>query len=147
MREALVLAEEAARDGEVPVGALVVHDSGTVVSRARNEVEESHDATAHAELLALRRASQHFGRWRLSDCTLYVTLEPCPMCAGALRLARLKRIVFGATDPRMGAFGSLVELSQTAHLGPPIETSSGILAEECGAILKEFFQERRKAKE
>jgi tRNA(adenine34) deaminase len=142
MREALREAEAAAAAGEVPVGALVVRD-GQVLGRGRNRVEGQRDATAHAEILALGAASGAAGQWRLDGATLYVTLEPCTMCAGAMLLSRVSRLVFGAHDPRAGAVVSTARLLQGNPYRHAVEVVGGILAEECGEILRAFFQARR----
>ena len=138
MREALAEAETAAALGEVPIGAVVVHD-GRVVGRGGNRRELLRDPTAHAEMLALREAARHLGGWRLLDCTLYVTLEPCPMCAGAMLLARVPRLVYGAADPKAGAAGSVVELLRDPRLSHVVEVTAGVCAEECGDLLRRFF--------
>lgn len=144
MRRALALADEAAAAGEVPVGAVVVVDaSGAVVGAGRNRREEDNDPTAHAEILALRQASQALSRWRLSGCTLYVTLEPCFMCAGALVNARVDRVVFGAKDPKAGAVGSLDDVCSDPRLNHRLVVEHGVLADECGECLKRFFKARR----
>jgi len=145
MRRCLALAEEAAADGEVPVGAVVVDEAGTVVGEGRNRRERDHDPLAHAELLALKQASSSLARWRLSGCTLYVTLEPCFMCAGALVNARVDRVVFGAFDPKAGAVGSLYDVCRDARLNHRLVVDSGLLAPECGEVLKRFFKARRKS--
>jgi tRNA(adenine34) deaminase len=142
MRAALMLAEEAWRRGEVPVGAVVVAD-GKIVGRGFNAPIGGHDPTAHAEIAALRDGAQALGNYRLPDCDLYVTLEPCPMCAGAIMQARLRRLVFGATDPKTGACGSVVDLFAEPRLNHHTAVTGGVLAEECGALLKRFFAERR----
>ncbi len=142
MRAALALAEEAWRRGEVPVGAVVVAD-GKIVGRGFNAPIERHDPSAHAEMAALRDAAQALGNYRLPDCDLYVTLEPCPMCAGAIMQARIRRLVFGAADPKTGACGSVVDLLAEARLNHQTVATGGVLAEECGALLKRFFAERR----
>ncbi|WP_132012525.1 tRNA adenosine(34) deaminase TadA [Hydrogenispora ethanolica] len=142
MREALAQAAEAGSIGEIPIGAIVVRED-RIVARAHNLREQSGDPTAHAEILALREAAAAQSHWRLADATLYSTLEPCPMCAGALVQARVKRLVFGAADPKAGATGSLMNIVQDPRLNHRVEVTSGILAEECGKILKEFFQKRR----
>lgn len=138
MALALEEAREAARAGEVPIGAVVVCE-GAVVSRAHNTRETDNDPTAHAELVAIREASRKLGRWRLSDCTVYATLEPCPMCAGAMHQARIERLVYGATDPKAGAVGTLYDLSSDERLNHRYEVTTGVLADECAAMLKEFF--------
>jgi tRNA(adenine34) deaminase len=139
MAIALEEARLAAEEGEVPIGAVLVCE-GAVVARARNARESAHDPTAHAEIIAIREAAARLGRWRLSDCTLYVTLEPCPMCAGALVNARIERVVFGAHDPKAGAVGTLYDLSSDARLNHRYEVTAGVLAEDCGRVLTEFFQ-------
>ena len=138
MALALEEARLAVAEGEVPIGALVVCD-GAIVSRAHNTREMDNDPTAHAELIAIREASQRLGRWRLSDCTVYVTLEPCPMCAGAMHQARIERLVYGTTDPKAGAVGTLYDLSNDERLNHRFAVTSGILAEESSALLKDFF--------
>ncbi len=144
MQEALRLAAEAAAAGEVPVGAVAVLD-GRVVGRGRNRREEDRDPCAHAELLALREAARTLGRWRLTGVTLVVTLEPCAMCAGAMVLARIDRLVFGASDPKAGAVGSLMDLSSDARLNHRFPVDRGLRAEECGEQLRAFFRARRGA--
>ncbi len=143
MREALRSARRAPAHRDVPIGAVVVKD-GFVVARARNRREVDHDPTAHAEVLALRRAARRLGTWRLDGCTLYVTLEPCAMCAGAIVLSRLLRLVYGAADPKAGFVGSLGDLCRDERLNHRVQVESGVLGEECGTILKEFFRERRR---
>lgn len=143
MTLALEQARAAARLGEVPIGAVVVCE-GAVVSRAHNRRELDHDPTAHAELIAIREASQRLGRWRLSDCTVYVTLEPCPMCAGVMHQARIARLVYGAADPKAGAVGTLYDLSDDARLNHRFDVTRGVLAEESSALLKEFFGRLRR---
>lgn len=143
MRQALVEANFAAEHGDVPIGAVVVRD-GMVVGRGHNRREVDHDPTAHAEVLALREAAAHLGRWRLDDCTLYVTLEPCSMCAGALVLARLQRLVFAADDPKAGAVGALWDIPRDPRLNHQVEVTRGTLAEECGDLLRDFFRARRR---
>ena len=143
MREALGLAAEAAREGEVPVGAVAVHD-GRIVGRGRNARECGQDPTAHAEMIALREAAARLGAWRLSGVTLYATLEPCPMCAGALVNARVDRLVYGAADPKAGAVGTLYDIPRDARLNHQVDVTAGVLAEECGAMLRGFFAQRRK---
>jgi hydroxymethylpyrimidine/phosphomethylpyrimidine kinase len=139
---AVALAQAAAAAGEVPVGAVVVHD-GVVVAEAYNHREHDHDATGHAEILALRAAGQQLGRWRLPDCTLYVTLEPCFMCAGALVQARIGRVVFGARDPRAGAMVSLAQLGSDDRLHHRIDITEGVHGPACGALLQSFFAAKR----
>jgi len=142
MREALALADEAARAGDVPVGAVAVLD-GKVVGRGRNRREEDRDPCAHAELLALRDAARTLGRWRLTGVTLVVTLEPCAMCAGALVLARVDRLVYGAPDPKAGAVGSLMDLSADPRLNHRFPVDRGVRADECSDQLRTFFRLRR----
>lgn len=142
MAEALAEARRAAELGEVPVGAVVVHE-GQIIARAHNLRESARDPLAHAELLALREAARVLGRWRLSGCTLVVTLEPCPMCAGAVVNARVDRLVYGASDPRAGAVGSLMDLARDVRLNHRAEVVAGVRAEEAGSLLKAFFAERR----
>lgn len=142
MQEALAQAARALESEDVPVGAVVVQD-GRVIGRGRNQRELLQDPTAHAEMIALTAAAEHVGHWRLEHCTLYVTLEPCAMCAGALVLARLPRLVYGASDPKGGACGSLYTITQDARLNHQVETVSGVLAEPCAELLREFFRYRR----
>jgi tRNA(adenine34) deaminase len=142
IREALIEAGKAARIGEVPVGALLVYE-GQVIARAHNLKETSGDPTAHAEILALRNAAEHNQTWRLTGATLYTTLEPCPMCAGAMILARIGRLVYGASDPKAGSAGSVMNIVQDQRLNHYIKITAGVLQQECGNILKEFFRERR----
>lgn len=142
MYQALQLAEEAYAKGEVPVGALLVGDGG-IISRAHNRREELQDATAHAEILVLQEGGKLLNSWRLLDTTLYVTLEPCPMCAGALVHARVSRLVYGARDPKGGAAGSLYNIPADPRLNHRLEIEEGVLAAECAALLKKFFSERR----
>ena len=142
MRQALSLAARAAELGEVPVGAVVVYE-GRVISEAYNERESLPSALAHAELTAVRLACERLGRWRLSGCTLYVTLEPCVMCAGALVAARVDRVVYGARDPKAGAVESLYQVLSDPRLNHRPVVAGGVLAEECGEILSEFFRGRR----
>ncbi len=146
MRQALREARRAGREQEVPVGAVVVQD-GRVLARAHNQSVRRRDPTAHAEVLALRRAGRKLGNYRLSGCTLYVTIEPCAMCAGAIVQARLRRVVFGATDPKGGASGSVLAVLNHPNLNHRAEIRSGVLAEECAAILRKFFRERRKKRD
>ncbi len=143
MRGALDEARRAVAGGDVPVGALVLDAEGAVVGRGHNAREATGDPTAHAEVLALRDAAARLGRWRLDDCTLVVTLEPCAMCAGAIVLARLPRLVLGAWDPKAGATGSVHDLVRDRRLNHQVEVVGGVLAEECGAVLRDFFDARR----
>ena len=142
MRTALALAGDAGRKGEVPVGAVVVAD-GAIVGRGFNAPISRHDPSAHAEIAALRDAAERLGNYRLPGCDLYVTLEPCAMCAGAIMHARIRRLVFGAADPKTGACGGVVDLFAEPRLNHHTLVTGGVLAEECGAILKEFFAGRR----
>jgi tRNA(adenine34) deaminase len=142
MREALALAQQAAAEGEVPVGAVVVRD-GVVIGRGHNRPVSGHDPTAHAEIQALREAAAALGNYRLDGCELFVTLEPCAMCSGAMLHARLKRVVFGAPDPKTGAAGSVVDLFAEPRLNHQTQCQGGVLAEECGALLSNFFRRRR----
>ncbi len=147
MREALKLARRAEAHGEVPVGAIVVRD-GEIVAEGLNRRESWQDPTAHAELVAMRRAAEELGSWRLEDCTVYVTLEPCPMCAGTLVNARVDRVVYGADDPKAGAVRSLFALAEDPRLNHRLEVRAGVLGEECGEILTQFFRSiRRRRKE
>jgi tRNA(adenine34) deaminase len=143
MDEALRQARKAAAKGEVPVGAVLVVN-GAIVTRAHNQVEELKDATAHAEMLVVTAAAGETGDWRLNEATVYVTKEPCPMCAGAMVLSRVKKVVYGAADPKGGAAGGALNLLQFEGLNHKCEIRSGVRAEECREILREFFQERRK---
>jgi tRNA(adenine34) deaminase len=142
MREALVLARQAWAEGEVPVGAVVVKD-GEIIGRGFNRPISGHDPTAHAEIQALRAAAQHVGNYRLPGCALYVTIEPCTMCAGAIIHARIARVVYGARDAKTGAHGSVVDLFAEPKLNFHAEVLGGVLAEECGKMLSDFFAERR----
>lgn len=142
MREALEEAKLAALGGDVPVGAVMVQE-GRIVARAHNEREVSGDPTAHAEVLAIRRAASALGRRRLNGCTLYVTLEPCPMCAGAIALSGVDRVYFGAYDPRMGCAGSIYDLPGDPALGAQIPSCGGVLSEACAELLTTFFAVRR----
>lgn len=145
MREALRQAARAYERGEVPVGAVVVR-GGRIIARAFNQVEQLKDATAHAEMLVLTQAEGAVGDWRLTDCTLFVTKEPCPMCAGAIVHTRLARVVFGVADPKGGAAGSALNLLQFPTLNHRCEISSGIREAECRALLQNFFAEQRQTK-
>jgi tRNA(adenine34) deaminase len=143
MRAALAEAAVAADTGDVPVGAVVLDPAGAVVARARNRREADGDPTAHAEILAIRAAARATGSWRLDGLTLAVTLEPCTMCAGAVTMARLSRLVYGAADPRAGAVGSLWDVVRDQRLVPVPEVIGGVLADECLNVIRTFFQERR----
>lgn len=142
MREALAMAAKAGTIGEVPVGAIVVKD-GVIVGRGWNQPISAHDPTGHAEIRALRDAATHLGNYRLSGCELYGTLEPCTMCAGAIMYARISRLVFGATDPKTGACGSVVDLFGDPRLNHHCSVAGGLLAAECGGLLSDFFISRR----
>jgi tRNA(adenine34) deaminase len=142
MALALEDARAAAAMGEVPIGAVVVCD-GAVVSRGHNRRETDADPTAHAEMIAIREAAAKLGRWRLSECTVYVTLEPCPMCAGAMHAARIERLVYGAADPKAGAVGSLYDLSCDERLNHRFEVERGVLEAESAALLRDFFARLR----
>jgi len=142
MREALTLAQQAETLGEVPVGAVVVKD-GTIIGRGYNQPVSTHDPTAHAEVVAMRNAATRIGNYRLVGCELYVTLEPCIMCAGAIMHARLERVVYGAADPKTGACGSVVDVFAETKLNHHATLVPGVLADECGAKLSAFFSQRR----
>jgi len=142
MREALRHAQKANEAGEVPVGAVIVRE-GKIIARAYNQVELLKDATAHAEMLALTQAEAAVGDWRLAECDLYVTKEPCAMCAGALVHTRIRRVIFGCTDPAAGAAGSVMNLLQMPVLNHRCDIASGVLQEECATILQDFFRKRR----
>ena len=144
MREALTLAQQAWAEGEVPVGAVVVQ-AGEVIGRGFNRPISGHDPTAHAEIQALRAAAQHVGNYRLPGCTLYVTIEPCIMCTGAIMHARIARVVYGARDAKTGAHGSVVDLFAEPRLNFHAEVVPGVLAQECGKLLSDFFAQRRRA--
>jgi tRNA(adenine34) deaminase len=146
MRGALEEARRALDAGDPPVGAVVVGPEGDVVGRGHNQRETSYDATAHAEVLAIREASSALKRWRLTGCTLVVTLEPCAMCAGAIVLARLDRLVYGATDPKAGAAGSLWDIVRDRRLNHRPEVVSGSLADESAELLRKFFESRREVR-
>ncbi len=142
MRHALELAQHAAENGEVPVGAILVKGD-VLIAEASNLREQCGNPIAHAELLAIQAASEKIRNWRFTDTTLYVTLEPCPMCAGAIVLARIPKVVYGATDPKSGAAGTLYNILQDERLNHRVEIVSGVLAEESTALLKSFFRQRR----
>lgn len=157
MRMALDEAREAARNGEVPIGAVVVYrpiDPATrtpleeprMIARGRNEREASQDPTGHAELIAMRNAAHELGVWRLSGCTVYVTLEPCPMCAGLMQQARVDRCVYGASDAKAGALGTLYRLNADERLNHAFPVEAGVLEDDCSALLKDFFAQRRKTR-
>jgi len=142
MRQALREAGDAGDAGEVPVGAVIVHQ-GQVIGRGHNQREMLKDPTAHAEMIAITAAAGHLESWRLDDCTLYVTLEPCAMCAGAIVLARIPRLVYGASDPKAGACGSVLNVVEEPRLNHRVAPEGGHLFPECSEILKAFFRERR----
>ena len=142
MSLALREAEQAFREDEVPVGAVIVHE-GRIVASAHNQREQLHDPTAHAEMIAITQAAESLRSWRLDGCTLYVTLEPCPMCAGAVLLARIPWLVYGATDPKAGAVDSLFHLLNDSRLNHRVQVIPNMLADRCGEILSRFFQGKR----
>jgi len=142
MREALNQANLAAKEGEVPVGAVIVKDS-KIISRARNSVEKDNLATKHAEVIAIEKASEKLDNWRLSGCELYVTLEPCPMCLGAILLSRVDKVIYGAKDPRQGVIDSVIDLPKELTQVQKLTTFGGILEEECSKVLKDFFKKVR----
>ena len=142
MTEAFKQARKALEKDEVPVGAVVVHQ-GKVISRAYNQVEMLKDPTAHAEMIAITQATNYLQQKWLSDCSIYVTIEPCSMCAGALVLARIKEIIYGAADPKTGACGSVIDIVNNSRLNHQIDVRKGVLARECAVLLSQFFQEKR----
>ena len=142
MREALAEAQAAGDAGEVPIGAVAVL-KGAIVGRGQNRVLRDLDPTAHAEIVAMREAARTLGNYRLVDCELFVTLEPCAMCAGAMIHARLKRLIYGARDPKAGAVGSVLDVLNHPRLNHQMEVTDGVLNEECGELLREFFRQRR----
>ena len=142
MREAMAVAAEAAAASDVPIGAVIVRD-GKPIARAANRTVRDQDPTGHAEVLAIREASRVLGRWRLDDCTLFVTVEPCAMCAGAIVLARVQRVVFGAWDEKAGMAGSVGDILRHGKLNHRPEVVAGVLADECGALVSEFFKSKR----
>ena len=146
MRAALAEAAQAYALGEVPIGAVLVDEAGEIVARGHNLRERDHDATAHAEMIAIRAACERLGRWRLSGLTLYVTIEPCPMCAGAIVMSRVDRVVYGGTGYKAGACESLFNIPGHPALNHHPEVTAGVLAEECADIMKRFFRERRARK-
>jgi tRNA(adenine34) deaminase len=143
MQIALDEAEQALRENEVPVGAIIIHE-GRVIARSHNQREQLRDPTAHAEMIAITQAAESRQSWRLDGCTLYVTLEPCPMCAGAILQARIPTVVYGATDPKAGAVDTLFHLLSDPRLNHRVESIGGVLAPACGEILSRFFQEQRR---
>ena len=142
MRMAIDAAQVAEENGDVPIGAVIVYQN-RVIGRAYNQREQLKDPTAHAEIIALTQAASFVGSWRLHGCTIYVTLEPCPMCAGALVLGRLDRLVYGCADPKTGACGSLYDIVRDERLNHRLEVTSGVLADDCAGLLQAFFQQRR----
>ncbi|MFT7228915.1 MAG: tRNA(adenine34) deaminase [Methylophilaceae bacterium] len=142
MQQAIALAQQAAEQGEVPVGAIIVKD-GAIIGKGSNTPIDTHDPTAHAEIIAMRYAAQRIGNYRLVDCTLYVTLEPCAMCTGAMQHARIARVVYGASDAKTGACGSVVDLMAETKLNHHAVVEGGVLAEKCGSLLSTFFKARR----
>lgn len=145
MKEALKQAQKAYDKLEVPVGAVIVKD-GKIIARAYNQKEEKNDTTNHAEILAIKKASKKLGSWRLTDCDMYVTLEPCSMCAGALIQSRIRKVYIGASDEKTGACGSVLNLLEDYKFNHKVEVEKGVLQEECENVLKEFFKELRKIK-
>ena len=143
MQQAIAIAQEVKSSGDVPVGALIVNDAGEVLSSGKNEREKDNDPTAHAEIVAIRGASEKLGIWRLDDLTLVVTLEPCVMCAGAILQSRLKRLVFGAFDQKAGAVGSSLDVIRDARALSKVEVVSGVLEDECAKLLTDFFATKR----
>ena len=143
MQQAISLAQEVKSSGDVPVGALIVNEAGEIVSFGKNEREKDNDPTAHAEILAIRRAGEKLGSWRLDDLTLIVTLEPCVMCAGAILQSRLKRLVFGAFDQKAGAVGSSLDVIRDVRALSKVEVVSGVLEDECARLLTDFFTTKR----
>jgi tRNA(adenine34) deaminase len=143
MQQAIAIANEVKSSGDVPVGALIVNEAGEVISSGKNEREQDNDPTAHAEIVAIRNASEKIGSWRLDDLTLIVTLEPCVMCAGAILQARIKRLVFGAFDQKAGAVGSSLDVIRDARVLSKVEVVSGVLEVECAKLLTDFFATKR----
>jgi tRNA(adenine34) deaminase len=144
MREAIAQAREALSLDEAPIGCVVVHmPSGRIIGRGHNRRQTNHDPTAHAEILALREAGASLGDWRLLDCTLFATLEPCPMCAGAIVNSRIPRLVYGCDDPKAGAVATLFQLCTDARLNHRVSVTRGVLAEECREMLRDFFKSQR----
>ena len=143
MQQAISLAREVKSSGDVPVGALIVNEAGEILSSGKNEREKDNDPTAHAEILAIKRAGEKLGSWRLDDLTLVVTLEPCVMCAGAILQSRLKRLVFGAFDQKAGAVGSSLDVIRDVRALSKVEVVSGVLEDECAKLLTDFFATKR----
>nr|WP_143083201.1 tRNA adenosine(34) deaminase TadA [Alteribacillus iranensis] len=145
MRQAIQMAEKARTIGEVPIGCIIVHQ-GKVIGAGMNQRETTQSSVTHAEIIAIQEACHHLGSWRLEDCTIYVTLEPCPMCAGAIVQSRIPRVVFGAEDPKAGCAGTLMNLLEEQRFNHQCEVEKGVLAEECGNVLTSFFKEIREKK-
>jgi tRNA(adenine34) deaminase len=143
MQQAIAIAHEVKSSGDVPVGALIVNEAGEILSSGKNEREKDNDPTAHAEIVAIRKASEKLGSWRLDDLTLIVTLEPCVMCAGAILQSRLKRLVFGAFDQKAGAVGSSLDVIRDVRALSKVEVVSGVLEDECAKLLTDFFATKR----
>ena len=142
MQEALKEANAAAAEGEVPIGAVIVRD-GEIISKAHNRTEQAKDPTAHAEILAIREAAARLGGWRLPGCSMYVTIEPCSMCAGAIVWSRIERLYIGAMDPKAGACGSLYNIPCDSRLNHNVEIETGLMGEECSRLMKDFFRKLR----
>lgn len=145
MKEALAEAKKAAAAGEVPVGAVIVKE-GEIIGRGHNETETAKDPTAHAEMIAIRQAAKNLGGWRLTGCTMYVTTEPCSMCAGAIVWSRISMLFIGTMDPKSGACGSVFNIPQESRLNHFVEIETGLMQEECSSLMKSFFKELRKRK-
>ena len=143
MQQAIAITQEVKSSGDVPVGALIVNEAGEIVSSGKNEREKDNDPTAHAEIVAIRKASEKIGSWRLDDLTLVVTLEPCVMCAGAILQSRIRRIVFGAFDQKAGAVGSCLDVIRDVRAPSKVEVVSGVLEKECAKLLTDFFATKR----
>ncbi len=146
MKQALILAEKAAEAGDVPVGAVIINDQGKLIAQSSNCKEQNHDPTGHAEIIAIRQASQKLGSWHLEKCTLYVTLEPCIMCAGAIIQSRLGLLVYGVDDPKSGTIRTVLNLPDSAASNHRLSVLSGILEEECRQQLQNWFKQKRKMK-
>ena len=143
MQQAISLAQEVKSSGDVPVGALIVNEAGEILGSGKNEREKDNDPTAHAEIVAIRKASEKIGNWRLDNLTLFVTLEPCVMCAGAIAQSRMKRLVFGAFDEKAGAVGSSLDVIRDVRALSKVEVVSGVLEDECAKLLTDFFATKR----
>ena len=142
MEEALQEARKAAAEGEVPIGAVIVRE-GEIIARAHNKTEQDKDPTAHAEMLAIRKAAEHLGGWRLTGCSMFVTTEPCSMCAGAIVWSRIEKLYIGTMDPKAGACGSLMNIPQDSRLNHYVEIETGLMREECAGLMKDFFRKLR----